>query len=67
ADDFVEIDEAEAQALSAPASDQASDQSEGESIEPETTVEGGEVPASAATDDAADAKVEGGVEAATKE
>ena len=42
------------------------DQSEGELIEPETAVEDGEAPASAATDDAADANVEG-VEAAIKE
>ena len=67
ADDFVEIDEAEAQALSAPASEKTSVQSEDESIEPETEVEGAKVSASTESDDTAESNVEDGVEATTKE
>ncbi|MEE2982865.1 MAG: 30S ribosomal protein S2 [Pseudomonadota bacterium] len=67
ADDFVEIDEAEAQVLSAPASEKASVQSEDESIEPETAVEGVEVSASTESDDTTESNVEDGVEATTKE
>ena len=67
ADDFVEIDEAEAQALSALASEKTSVQSEDESIEPETEVEGAKVSASTESDDTAESNIEDGVEATTKE